>query len=251
MRFARLGQDALLHFAWYTEHGRYWTAAENLAWVGSTLNLLRVFREAGGRRAVLAGSCAEYEWGVEPVFTETVTPLRPATLYGAAKHATNMVALAYAESVGLALVWGRVLSDGPGEHPQRLLSAVARSLLSGHLAKTTNGTQVRDFMHVQDVAAGFIALLDSSVVGSVNVGSGQAVEVRRLIELVATAAGRPDLVQLGALPRPPGDPESIVANVDPLSGEVGFRPRISLQSGVTETVEWCRGTLLEERESHI
>jgi nucleoside-diphosphate-sugar epimerase len=104
-------------------------------------------------------------------------------------------------------------------------------------------------MHVQDVAAGFVALLDSSVVGSVNVGSGEAVAVRRLIELVATAAGRPDLVQLGALPRPPGDPESIVANIDRLTGEVGFRPRISLQSGVTETVEWWRGTGLEERES--
>src|SRR5665213_633381 len=47
--------DALLHFAWYAEHGRFWESPENLPWVGATLNLLRLFGEAGGARAVLAG----------------------------------------------------------------------------------------------------------------------------------------------------------------------------------------------------
>jgi nucleoside-diphosphate-sugar epimerase len=236
----RLQPELLLHFAWYAKHGLFWSASENLDWVGATLRLLRGFYEHGGHRAVLAGTCAEYEWG-EGSCSESRTPLRPATLYGMAKHATNQVATAYATQHQFELAWGRIFFVyGPGEPPWRLLPAVARNLLAGRPAETTSGSQVRDFMHVQDVAAGFVALLDSPVTGSVNVASGEAVKVSRLIELVAESTGRPELVRIGALPQRPGDPESIVAEVDRLRREVGFRPQIPLDRGIADTVERWR-----------
>lgn len=95
----------LLHLAWYAEHGRFWEAPENLDWVGATLRLVRAFRESGGVRAVLAGSCAEYRWGA-PTLSERATPRDPATLYGVAKHATHLVAESYARAAGLELAWG-------------------------------------------------------------------------------------------------------------------------------------------------
>ena len=52
----------LLHFAWYAVHGKYWTSTENLRWVESSLALLRSFVDRGGRRAVIAGTCTEYDW---------------------------------------------------------------------------------------------------------------------------------------------------------------------------------------------
>ena len=127
----KIQADALLHFAWYAEHGRFWESAENLPWVGATLSLLRLFGEAGGARAVLAGSCAEYEWGAGGICSEAATPLRPATLYGTAKHATQMVASAYAQNAGLQLAWGRIfLCYGPGEDERRLVPSVIRALLA-------------------------------------------------------------------------------------------------------------------------
>jgi nucleoside-diphosphate-sugar epimerase len=230
--------EMLLHFAWYAEHGLFWNATENLDWVGATLRLMQCFSENDGRRAVVAGTCAEYGWGESPC-SEACTKLLPATLYGVAKNATNQVASAFARERRFELAWGRIFFVyGPGENPRRLLPTVARNLIAGRAADTTDGEQIRDFMHVADVARGFVALLDSPVTGSVNVASGQPVKVRRLIELVAESVGGPDLVRRGALARSPGDPESIVADVTRLNVEVGYQPRVDLERGVTEVVEW-------------
>ncbi|MFI4989731.1 MAG: NAD-dependent epimerase/dehydratase family protein [Solirubrobacterales bacterium] len=238
---SEVSPEALLHFAWYAEHGSFWTAPENLAWVGATLDLLREFVESGGRRAVLAGSCAEYEWGTADLCSEASTPLRPVTLYGMAKHATQRVASAYADSVGLAFAWGRIfLCYGPGEDERRLVPYVIRSLLAGEEARVSDGRQWRDLMHVDDLADAFVALLDSPVEGAVNVASGEALQLARPVETIAAEIGRPELLRLGALPRREGDPQKLLADVTRLREEVGFRPRVELEQGIRETIAWWR-----------
>jgi nucleoside-diphosphate-sugar epimerase len=235
---ARVRPQLLLHLAWYAEHGSFWTSPENLRWVDATLRLLRAF---GGRRAVVAGTCAEYLWGADDVLREHETPLEPATLYGAAKHGTHVVARALARQEDFELAWGRIFFlYGPGEHPGRLVSSVARGLLAGERVATTPGTQVRDFMHVDDVAAAFAALLDSEVAGAVNIASGEGVAVREVIELVARAAGRPELVDFGARELAAGEPASVVADIARLRDEVGFVPRTELAPGLAATVESWR-----------
>src|SRR5688572_5048389 len=78
----------LLHLAWCAVPGRFWTAPENLLWAGASLNLIRAFRDHGGERVVVAGTCAEYDWHAGPCREDT-TPIRPATVYGRCKHATQ------------------------------------------------------------------------------------------------------------------------------------------------------------------
>jgi nucleoside-diphosphate-sugar epimerase len=235
--------ERLVHLAWYAEHGRFWTAPENLDWVGATLALLRAFREAGGRRAVVAGTCAEYAWdGVGPC-TEGATPLRPATLYGAAKHAAHVAAEAYAGQEELSLAWGRIFfSFGPREAPGRLIPSVAGALLRGEEALVTGGAQVRDFLAVEELGDAFAALLDSDVRGAINLASGRGVAVHDVVAMVARAAGGEELVRYGALPDRPGEPASIVADVTRLEREVGWRPRERLEAGIERTVRALRGS---------
>jgi nucleoside-diphosphate-sugar epimerase len=226
----------LLHLAWYAVPGKFWTAPENEAWVEATLRLLRAFYAAGGQRAVGAGTCAEYDWSGDGLLSETRTPLRPATLYGQAKARTFEAGAALGE-----LAWGRAFFlYGPGEHPDRLVSSVASRLLAGEEAPTSEGTQVRDFMHVADVAGAFTALLDSGVTGAVNIGSGVAVTVREVVDEVGRAAGRPELLRPGSLPLREGEPPRLVAEVRRLRDEVGFRPRFDLESGIKDTVDHWR-----------
>jgi nucleoside-diphosphate-sugar epimerase len=226
----------LLHLAWYAVPGRFWTAPENEAWVEATLRLLRAFYAAGGQRAVGAGTCAEYDWSGDGLLSETTTPLRPATLYGQAKAQTFEAGAALGE-----LAWGRVFFlYGPGEHPDRLVSSVARRLLTGEEAPTSEGTQVRDFMHVADVAGAFAELVDSGVTDAVNIGSGMPVTVRAVVDEIARAAGRPDLLRPGALPQREGEPPELVAEVRRLRAEVGFAPRYDLESGIKDTVDYWR-----------
>ena len=232
--------SSLLHLAWYAVPGRFWAAQENERWIDASLRLLRAFGEAGGRRAVMAGTCAEYRWG-DPVLREQDTPLEPATLYGACKHATHVVAAAVAKELELSLAWGRTFFlYGQREPSGRLVSSVIQGLLAGEEVPTTAGLQRRDFMHVADVARGFTTLLDSSVDGAVNIASGEAVAVRDLVELIEQAVGVTDRVRPGALSARAGEPEVIVADVRRLHEEVGFRPAIGLERGISETVAWWR-----------
>ena len=169
--------EVLIHLAWYVEPGRYWTAPENIRWVEASLALLRAFAVRAVARAVVAGTSAEYDWhAVGERCHEQRTPLRPATLYGAAKHALHTAAAPYAEQAGVELAWGRIFFVyGPGEPEGRLVPSVGRALLAGEPVPTTRGDQVRDFMHVEDVAAAFAALANGDNTGAVNVASGDAV----------------------------------------------------------------------------
>jgi nucleoside-diphosphate-sugar epimerase len=231
----------LLHFAWYAEHGRFWTSTENLRWSAATISLVQAFAERGGRRAVLAGSCAEYRWGEPGPCTEDVTPLEPATLYGTAKNATRAVLQAAAGELGIELAWGRVFFlYGPGEAPGRLVASVIRALLAGERAPTGDGRQVRDFLHVADVAGAFAALLGSPVTGPVNIGSGDARPLLDVITAIGAATGRPDLLDVGALAPRAGDPAELVADIARLRDEVGFVAAIGLDEGIQRTVDWWR-----------
>jgi nucleoside-diphosphate-sugar epimerase len=227
----------LLHLAWYAEHGRFWSSPRNADWAEATIRLVRAFRAAGGERAVLAGTCAEYAWDRDEPSHETRTPLVPSTYYGACKHATRLVC----EGLGGSFAWGRVfLLFGPHEHPDRLVASVARRLLAGERAPTTAATQVRDLLHVQDVARAFVALLDSDVQGPVNVASGDGRPLRDVLGALAAATGREDLLEVGALPQRPGEPEVLVADATRLREEVGFAPARTLEAGLAETVAWWR-----------
>jgi nucleoside-diphosphate-sugar epimerase len=239
----------LLHLAWYAVPGSFWSAVENIEWIGATLGLLRAFADTGGGRAVVAGTCAEYAWG-EEVLRENDTPMAPATLYGACKHATHIAASALSQQLDISLGWGRIFFlYGPGEDYRRLVASVARGLLMGGRVAATDGSQVRDFLHVDDVATAFAAFVLSDVQGSVNIASGQPVAVRAIVNEIASRAGGLDRVDFGALPLGPGDPPRIVADVSRLRDEVGFASSIRLADGIASTVECWRRDIEQAGET--
>ena len=226
----------LLHLAWIAVPGVYWRAPENLDWTAASLDLLRCFHEAGGRRAVIVGSCAEYAWGAAR-FHEFTTPCEPATLYGSAKDATRRLSMAYAREFGLSVAWGRLFFlYGPGERGGRLVSDAIAALRTGLPLPTSNGRQKRDFLHIADVARALVALLGAQVDGPINIGSGRAVAVRDILDLLAERLGGRHLLQYGARPLAASEPPVIEADIERLASEVGFRPRFDLGSGLADVL---------------
>ncbi len=231
--------EVLLHLAWYAEHGRFWSSPENVPWVERSLALLRAFAQAGGRRALLAGTCAEYDWSRE-VYPESAA-LAPATLYGAAKAGLHTVAAAYAAEMGISMAWARLFFlYGPGEAPGRFVPAIIRSLLRGEPAAITAGTQRRDFLHVADLGAALAAVAQSSVSGPVNVASGTGVSLLDIAEMIARRLDAEELLEVGALPMREQDPQSLVADVSRLREEVGWHPAVELGAGLDQSIEWWR-----------
>ena len=228
----------LLHLAWDTTPGQYTHTPLNLDWLSASLRLVRSFVAHGGRRLVTAGTCFEYAHS-DARCVEGVTPIAPDTLYGTSKAALDAVVTHFASEAGIESAWGRIFFlYGPHEHPDRLVASVTRALLAGREAPCSIGTQVRDFLHVDDVAGALVALLASRATGDVNVASGQPVTIRDLVLEIGEQVGRPELVLLGARPLSPRDPPHIVADVTRLRDEVGFTPRFSLREGVRDTVRW-------------
>lgn len=237
-----LRPERLVHLAWYVEHGQFWAAPENVQWVEWSLRLLRAFIAAGGRRAVMLGSCAEYDWtaAASPLH-ETRSRIDPGTLYGVSKDALRRVASALAERERVELAWGRLFFlYGPAEPPARLFASVVGALLEGDRVQTTNGTQRRDFLHVDDVGRAVAELLSSDVTGPVNIASGEPIAIGEVLDLIGDALARPELIERGARPEVPGEPSLLVADTARLQGEVGFHPRLSLAEGLAATIAATR-----------
>lgn len=228
----------LLHLAWYAVPSAYWTAPENLHWLGASLRLLTEFVRVGGERWVGGGTCAEYDWAYG-FCSEVVTPCAPTSLYGVAKHSLYLTSASYARQCGLSLGWGRIFFPyGPHERPERLVSGTIRALLAGRPAQCSEGSQRRDFMHVEDVAGALVALLDSAVDGPVNIGSGEPVSVRQLVTRLSEIIERPELLVFGARPAPSDEPPVLFADVRRLRDAVGWQPRYSLDEGLRDTARW-------------
>jgi nucleoside-diphosphate-sugar epimerase len=230
----RVRPTHLLHLAWVTTHGTYWTSPENDRWVESSLHLVGRFHELGGQRAVIAGTCAEYDWS-DAVCVERKTRLVPTSRYGQAKD--ELRRRLEAEELP-SFAWGRIFfTFGPGEQPQRLVPSVASSLLRGAPAACTHGRQVRDYLYAGEVASAFAALADSEVTGPVNIASGCGVELRALLGELGELTGRSDLLRFGALEALAGEAPAVVADTSRLRDEVGWRPETTLRAGLTKALE--------------
>jgi nucleoside-diphosphate-sugar epimerase len=176
-------------------------------------------------------------------------PIRPATLYGAAKHGLHVVSRAFAEQAGVSLAWGRVFFlYGPFEAPGRFVPSIVLPLLRGDVAPLTEGFQRRDLMHAADVGAAFAALADSDVSGAINIASGRAVVLREVAQEIARKLDREDLLQVGARPMREGEPPTLVADVERLREEVGWNPGIELGDGLADVIQWWRQRLSAETQ---
>lgn len=228
----------LLHLAWYVTPGLYLTSLENLRWVGATVDLLEAFGRAGGRRAVVAGTSAEYD-PTQGICIEGRTPLAPATLYAACKRGVYEVMKGWSAQTGVTFAWGRVFNlYGPGEAPDRLVPQLIRAGLSHTPFAMRHPAQVRDYMHVADTGRALAALVGSDVEDAVNIGSGEPVVLANLAREIAHCLGEPVALRAAA-PEPDRVP-TLVADATRLRTEVGFTPQYSLTEGLRDTVEWSR-----------
>ncbi len=236
----RIGATHLLHLAWCTAPGKYWTALENFDWIRASLAMIQAFTASGGKRLVAAGTCAEYDWGGGGICAEATTPLAPGTLYGNSKHALQLLLAAWSRQTGLSSAWGRVFSlYGPHEYPQRLMASTITSLLDGNMASCGNPGLVRDYLHAEDVASAFVALLESELTGPVNIGSGHGVALGDIVTTIGKKLGAADRVRLPSVPAQSMEPTFLVAETSKLA-LTGWTPKFDLDSGLDDTIAWWR-----------
>jgi nucleoside-diphosphate-sugar epimerase len=234
--------EACVHPAWNAEPGKYLHSRENLRLVEATHRLAEALADHGCRRLVGVGTNAEYDTSYG--YLSERTPTAPTYLYSACKLGLSHSLAQLGLLTGMQVAWARLFYlYGPWEDPRRLVSSVTRSLLEGREAPCSAGLQVRDFLHVSDVAGGLVAVLRSGVTGAVNVGSGEPVTVREVVTRLGAMIGRPELLRLGAIEPKAGEPAFVCADNAKLRAETGWKAAYTLDSGLADTVAWWRSRM--------
>jgi nucleoside-diphosphate-sugar epimerase len=231
--------EVCAHLAWYGDPATYLTSRENLAELRASLSFLTELFDAGCASVVITGTCAEY-LGSDGPLTED-SPTGPRTLYAAAKLSLKLLATQLAADAGASLAWARLFHlYGPQEREGRLVPAVINTLLGERRFAATEGTQIRDYLHVADVASALRELMEAGADGTFNVCSGTPTSVRDVVGSIAEIVGRPGSVDFGAVASRSWDPPVLAGDNARLVGLTGWKPSFGLRGGLADTVEWWR-----------
>ncbi|MCC6561300.1 MAG: UDP-glucose 4-epimerase GalE [Xanthomonadales bacterium] len=271
--FAQWRPDAVMHFAAFAQvgesvldPGKYYR--NNVA---ATLSLLEAMRDHGVDRFVFSSTCATYGVPLQQRLDET-HPQRPINPYGQSKlvveqmladfahaHGLRATALRYFNAAGAEPEAGIGEAHDPQTHliPLALEAALGlRSLaIFGDDYDTPDGTGVRDYIHVSDLAHAHLLALDamqSAAPGlrAYNLGNGLGYSVREVIAAAERLSGRAVPCTVG--PRRAGDPAMLVADASKIRNELGWVPRHpDLETIVASTWRWlqCRDRILAEAAS--
>ncbi|CAN7246795.1 NAD-dependent epimerase/dehydratase family protein [Trinickia sp. LjRoot230] len=200
--------------------------------------------DLGCRAVVIAGSSAEYHAPQTDVPLVEDAPLEMQKLYGATKAAGSILALASGAAISLPVAIGRLFNVfGPGEAPHRLLPSLATNLRAGQPVRLSAGTQVRDFIYVDDACTGLIALAEAlsehrMPSGAYNLATGTGHSVAQFARTVASAIDADEsLLQLGALPMRADDLPYVVGNPDRLKQACGWSAATTLIDGIRRTLD--------------
>jgi UDP-glucose-4-epimerase GalE len=227
--------------------------------VGGALGVLQAMAEEGVGSFVFSSTCATYGEPVETPIAES-HPQRPVNSYGETKLAVERALPHFERAYGIRAMSLRYFNaagaDPEGEigedhHPEihlvpRAIDAAMggrRLDVFGDDYPTPDGTCLRDFVHVADLAEGHVcaleALVETGRSGAYNLGTGHAYSVRQVIARVEQVTGRP--VPWACAPRRPGDPAILLAAPQRAHAELHWKPRFSdLDTIVTTAWNWHR-----------
>lgn len=230
----------LLNMAWATT-GNYLQSDINYDFLSAGIHLAQLFAANGGKRAVFAGSCFEFQFREAPL--RETDPLEPdRNPYTFCKNTLRETAGRIFATHGISFAYGRIFYVyGRQEAKTRLTGRIVDQLLHGEPVTITAGPLLRDYIYAKDIAGAFSALLDSPVEGPVNICSGRAVSIRDFSLTLARQLGREDLLLFQDACE--GQPPLIIGDSTRLTQEVGYTPRFSLEKAVEEIVLDARSTL--------
>ncbi|MEV6649320.1 UDP-glucose 4-epimerase GalE [Streptomyces sp. NPDC051219] len=258
--------DGVLHFAAFSQvgesvadPGKYW--ANN---VGGTMALLAAMRTAEVRRLVFSSTAATYGEPVTTPITETAATA-PTSPYGASKLAVDHMITGECVAHGLAAASLRYFNvagawrtygerHAPESHLIPLVLQVARGRreaisVYGDDYPTPDGTCVRDYIHVADLAEAHLLAMDAVVTGEhliCNLGNGNGFSVREVVETVRKVTGHP--VPETTAPRRAGDPAVLVASAETARQKLGWQPSRADLAGIVEDA-WAFARRTEHEES--
>jgi UDP-glucose 4-epimerase len=208
-----------------------------------TLKVLEAARKAGVRKIVASSSAGIFgELRTLPIREDH--PVEPDTPYGSTKLCMEKECLAYAKLYPMEAVCLRYFNVyGPNQrfdaYGNVIPIFVFKALQGEPITIFGDGEQTRDFINVQDVVqANLKAASSKGVSGAFNISSGTRITVNRLVDLLRVVGGLTVRAETG--PHRPGDVRHSLADISAAQSAIGFEPKIGMEEGLKEYVEWAR-----------
>lgn len=234
--------ETVFHLAAYGVRPNYRDVDEMIAInVALPATLVRLCAEWAARM-VMAGTFSEYRSPSNRDLLKEHSPLEQGKLYGSSKAAGGLMASAIATDTCTPFRLLRLFKVyGAGEASHRLLPALVTGLSKRQRVAISAGTQVLDFVYIEDVIEAMLRAdthsQDKGGIAIWNVATGRAHSVREFAECVATAMNAdPALLGFGAIDMRKDDEPWLVGSPDLLRSELGWQPSISLEEGVRAAV---------------
>lgn len=223
------------------------------------LHILEGCRHHGVEHLVFASTSSVYGANTDMPFSEHQSTEHPLTLYAATKKANEQMAHSYAHLYGIPSTGLRFFTVyGPWGRPDMALFLFTKAILEGEPIKVFNhGRHKRSFTFIDDIVEGVVRTLDRPPTGNedwdgdnpdpatskapyrlFNIGNEQPVELLRYIQVLEECLGRKARMEL--LPLQAGDVPDTEADVSELIEHIGYRPRVSVEEGVSRFVDWYR-----------
>ena len=208
--------------------------------IEASCRLLGAAATHGASKFIGLGSQGEYG-RFDRKISENDLP-QPGSLYGASKLAVHYLTRQLAAQAGIAYAWVRIFSTyGPGDNSHWLIPTLIDQMLDGRRPQTTLGTQLWDYLFIDDIASAIMSIAVGSMADGVfNLGSGQPIQIRSIVEKIRDLTAPELELVFGEVPYRPDQIWHMEADINRLQTMTKWRPKVGIDAGLAATVQWHR-----------
>ena len=241
---AMAGCQTVVHFAAesHVDRSIYDPAPMIETNVTGTFVLLQIARKLNIEKFVHVSTDEVYGDMAPGTFASENSPLQPSSPYSASKASSDLIVRSYVRTFGFPAVITRASNNyGPFQFPEKFLPLMIASALDDKpLPIYGDGKQERNWLHVQDHCRGILAVLERGRVGEIyNIGGADVVENLAVARRLLRATGKPQSLISHVQDRP-GHDRRYALTCDKIERDLGWKPAISLDDGLRQTIEWYR-----------
>jgi dTDP-glucose 4,6-dehydratase len=239
------GCQTVVHFAAesHVDRSIYEPAPVIQTNVTGTFVLLQISRKLKIKKFVHVSTDEVYGDMMPGAFADENSPLQPSSPYSASKAGSDLIVRSYVRTFDFPAVVTRASNNyGPFQFPEKFLPLMITNALDGKpLPIYGDGKQERDWLHVTDHCRGILAVLERGRIGEVyNIGGLDVLENLTLARRLLKATGKTEAL-LSYVKDRPGHDRRYALRCDKIERELGWKPSISLEDGLRQTIDWYRG----------
>lgn len=235
--FKNVRPKYLVHLAWDTKKG-YLESDSNFDLLASSINMLKYFKENGGKKALYVGSCFEYKFKDYPI--KEYDELNLTTSYSKCKNYLREISEFYCLKNNIDFCWARIFYVyGKNENPKRIFPYIINNLKENKKVVINHSQLKKDYMFAGDIAKVIAFIIYSDFTGVINICSGKALSLKEFALMISKKMNKEYLLELKELET--NEPNIIIGDNSKLINEIGFNDYSNMEDVFDNLIsEYCK-----------